>query len=63
MQKIVITVISVLLLYAISWAITVGVIKLITICFGAGFSLAIATGIWLALCLLRWLFSGESSKK
>lgn len=43
--------------YAISWIITCGIIKLIMICFGLTFSWAIATGIWLILCLLRSVFS------
>ena len=43
--------------YAISWIITCGIIKLITICFGLTFSWAIATGIWLILCLLKSVFS------
>ena len=42
--------------YAISWAITVGIIKLITLCFSIGFSLAVATGIWLIFCLLKLVF-------
>lgn len=33
--------------YGLSWAVTVGIIKLITLCFGWGFSLAHATGCWL----------------
>ena len=43
--------------YAISWLITCGIIKLITICFGLTFSWSIATGIWLILCLLKSVFS------
>ena len=43
--------------YAISWIITCGIIKLITICFGLTFSWAIATGFWLILCLLMSVFS------
>lgn len=43
--------------YAISWILTCGIIKLITICFGLTFSWAIATGIWLILCLLKSVFS------
>ena len=43
--------------YAISWILTCGIIKLITICFGLTFSWAIATGIWLILCLLKPVFS------
>ena len=42
--------------YTISWAITVGIIKLITLCFGWGFSLLIATGIWLIGCILEGIF-------
>lgn len=37
---------------AISWAITCGVIKLITLCFGWTFSWLAATGVWLILMLL-----------
>lgn len=43
--------------YAISWLTTCGIIKLITMCFGLTFSWAIATGIWLILCLLKSFFS------
>lgn len=43
--------------YAISWILTCGIIKLITICFGLAFSWAIATGFWLILCLLKSVFS------
>lgn len=42
--------------YAISWAITVGIIKLITLYFSWKFSLSVATGIWLILCLLESVF-------
>lgn len=45
------------LCYEVSWLITCGIIKLITICFGLTFSWAIATGIWLILCLLKSVFS------
>lgn len=40
----------------ISWLLTCGVIKLITLCFGITFSWAVATGIWLALWLLGTVF-------
>ena len=43
--------------YAISWIITCGIVKLITICFGLTFSWAIATGVWLILRLLKSVFS------
>ena len=49
----------VILLFVLSWAITCGIIKLITLCFGWKFSIAIATGIWLILFLLKGLFKGN----
>ena len=51
-------VIAILVLaYGLSWIITCGIIKLITMCFGLAFSWKIATGIWLVLCLIRGIFS------
>lgn len=44
-------------LAAISWIITCGIIKLITVCFGWTFSWAWATGIWLVMFLLRATFN------
>lgn len=43
-------------IYALSFAVSVGIIKLITICFGWNFSLPSATGIWLIMVLLRAVF-------
>lgn len=49
-------ILAVMLVYALSWIITVGVIKLITICFGLTFKWSVATGIWLCLCVIQtWL--------
>ena len=56
MRKGLVIVIGLIVGYAISWAITVGIIKLITMCFSIGVSLPIATGIWLILCLLNLVF-------
>lgn len=42
--------------YALSWVFTIGIIKLITMCFSVGFSLPVATGIWLILRLLKPVF-------
>lgn len=59
-----IIILSVLILgYGISWAVTVGIIKLITICFGCGFSLAYATGVWLVLILLWITFRPGKKEK
>lgn len=49
-----------ILLYALSWIITVGIIKLITLCFGWTFSWLIATGIWLIMILLGNLFKSTT---
>lgn len=43
----------VILWTAISWAFICGLLKLIALCFGIAFNLAIATGIWLIICLIR----------
>lgn len=41
----------------LSWSLVVGIIKLITLCFGLSFSLAIATGIWLIVFLIKLLLN------
>lgn len=45
----------------LSWLVTVGIVKLVTLCFGWGFSWAIATGIWLVLMLARWVISAAKN--
>ena len=42
-----------LVVCVVSWFITCGIIKLITLCFGWYFSWSIATGIWLCMYLVR----------
>ena len=42
--------------FALSWGVCVGAVKLITLCFNWDFSLLVATGIWLVLCLLDKTF-------
>lgn len=44
------------ILLGISWIITCGIIKLITMCFGLEFSWAISTGIWLVILILKSIF-------
>lgn len=56
MSKIILVILAILAVMAISWALTCGIIKLITLCFGLTFSFAIATGIWLVLFLLGSTF-------
>lgn len=43
--------------YGLSWILTCGIIKLITLCFGLTFKWSIATGIWLMLCILKSIFN------
>lgn len=51
-------IIAVIAAMAISWGIIVGIIKLITLCFGWEFSLLGATGIWLIMMLVKMVFGG-----
>ena len=43
----------------LSWAVTCGIVYLITLCFGIGFSLPIATGCWLIMLLISTLFKNK----
>lgn len=52
----------IVLLYAVSWAICIGLIKLITICFAWNFNLLYATGIWLIFVLIKGVFSSSKGK-
>lgn len=42
--------------YILSWIVTCGIIKLITMCFGWMFKWSIATGIWLIICIMQSIF-------
>ena len=42
--------------YGLSWIVTCGIIKLITIRFGWTFKWSVATGIWLLICIMRSIF-------
>lgn len=56
MLEIIVVVLIYLVLCAGSWAIVVGLLKLIGLCFGFSVSLAVATGIWLVLLLVKLAF-------
>lgn len=56
-------IVVVILLCSVSWIITCGVIKLITMCFGLTFKWSVATGIWLVMALLRTIFKNSSSTR
>lgn len=49
------------ILYGVSWLVTCGIIKLITLCFGWRFKWSIATGIWLIICIARTIFSNHTT--
>lgn len=51
------------IIFGFSWGVTVGIIKLITLCFGLAFSLPIATGIWLILVLVSAFLKPSISNK
>lgn len=53
-------IILVALVHALSWIVTCGLIKLITLCFGWTFSWGMATGIWLILEIAKSVFGGKS---
>lgn len=58
-KSVIFTLFIIILVLTLSWAITIGLVKLICICFSLDFSLKIATGVWLVLCLIRPVFSSE----
>lgn len=61
MIKFLIGALIILVGYALSWAITVGILYLIFLCFSWKFNLLVATGVWLIMCLAKLLFhKGDS---
>lgn len=54
---------AIIAISALSWIITCGLIKLITLCFGLTFSWSTATGIWLVMALLRSVFKSNTTVK
>lgn len=54
---------ALVVVYALSWIVTCGIIKLITMCFGLTFSWGVATGIWLIWIMLKSLFSNTVTIK
>ena len=60
MKKVLFAIIDIALVYGLSWIITCGLIKLITLCFGLTFKWNIATGIWIILNIIKAIFSNHS---
>ena len=64
MKKDILTIILVIVgLVFLEWIITVGIIKLITMCFGWTFKWSVATGIWLIICILQSIFKSNINVK
>lgn len=53
MKKILVVILFLVVAYGLSWIVTCGIIKLITLCFGLTFKWSVATGIWLIICILK----------
>ena len=47
---------------AISWAITVGLVYLVCLCFSWQLNLLWATGIWLIMIILKSVFGGKGGE-
>lgn len=64
MKKDILTIVLVIVgLVFLEWIITVGIIKLITMCFGWTFKWSVATGIWLIICILQSIFKSNVNVK
>ena len=64
MKKDILTIVLVIVgLVFLEWIITVGIIKLITMCFGWTFKWSVATGIWLIICILKSIFKSNVNVK
>ena len=57
------TILLVVAMVGFTWLVSVGIIKLICMCFGLDFSLKIATGIWLILMLVSSFFKSSVKSK
>ena len=64
MKKDILTIVLIIAgLAFLEWIITVGIIKLITMCFGWTFKWSVATGIWLIICILQSIFKSNVNVK
>lgn len=64
MKKDILTTVLVIVgLVFLEWITTVGIIKLITMCFGWTFKWSVATGIWLIICILQSIFKNNVNIK
>lgn len=61
-MKMICGIIGTIIGFALSWAISVGLIYLICLCFSWQFNLLVATGIWLIMIILKSIFGGEGGE-
>lgn len=47
------------IIYGAGWLATCIILRLIALCFGLSFNWLAATGIWLILCLLKYVFKNS----
>lgn len=59
MLKYLIPILILIIGIALSWAITMGLIYLICLCFSFQFNLLVSTGIWLIMILIKSLFPNK----
>lgn len=62
MKSFLIVVLAIIASMALSWAVIVGLVRLIFLCFGWPFNIPLATGIWLIFCLWK-LLVGKREKE
>lgn len=58
----ILTIVLVAVSLGIDWMLTCGIIKLITLCFSIDFSWSVATGLWLVMCLIKFIFRGRKGE-
>lgn len=56
MKKLLVGILTLVISLSVRFLITIGIIKLITLCFDLKFSIVYATGIWLVMLLLKNTF-------
>ena len=63
MKNVLLAILIIAVCVFLEWIITVGIIKLITMCFGWTFKWSVATGIWLIICVLQSIFKSNVNVK
>lgn len=48
----------IIMVVLLSWLVTCGLVKILTLCFDFDFSWKMATGVWVGLSIVQSIFSG-----